>query len=96
MTRFALIAAVLVIGGCTTPYPDAVDTFYTRGASLDANRAPRGSKAFCERYAQQSQDNFYESNSDPEDGFGRNGFVYNQARTAGNSAYERCLRGRTN
>ena len=90
-------AAGALLAGCTsTPYPQQGSVFLSPTSSLDANRAPRGSDAFCQRYAQQTQDNFFEANSDEGDSFGANAQVYQQARGAGGGAYERCRRGRTN
>lgn len=93
----ALLAAGLALAGCVSdPYPNQGSLFLSPDSSIGANRAPRGSDAFCRRYAQQTQDNYFESNSDLEDGFGSNAFVYRQAQGAGDDAYGRCRRGRTN
>lgn len=89
------MAAAFALAACTTPYPNA-DPFYGFGATVDANRAPRGSPAFCENYARQSAANFYEANRDSDDSFGSSGFTYRQAELSGNQAYRRCLAGRTN
>ncbi len=87
---------LLPLAGCVSdPYPDQGNLFLSPEASIGANDAPRGSRAFCETYARQSQDNFYDSNSDPDDGFGSNGLTYRQAQAAGDRAYRRCLAGRT-
>ncbi|GGE22221.1 hypothetical protein GCM10011390_47000 [Aureimonas endophytica] len=95
MIRLAALAALLALAGCNTPYPDQGNLFLSPEASVSANRAPRGSRAFCETYARQTQDNYYESNSDDDSGFGPNAFVYRQAQAAGDAAYRRCLAGRT-
>ncbi|KAB0682813.1 hypothetical protein [Aureimonas leprariae] len=93
----ALAGAGLALSACVSdPYPIQGSVFLSPDSSIGANRAPRGSDAFCRRYAQQTQDNFFEANSDAEDSFGSNALVYQQARRSGDGAYERCRRGRTN
>ncbi|MBC8131199.1 MAG: hypothetical protein H7Y08_12860 [Rhizobiaceae bacterium] len=96
MKRPAAIAILATLSaaslaGCTTPYPNGTPI---AGATLDANRAPRGSAAFCETYARQSAGNAYETSSD-DSTFGRNFIEAQRARAAGQRAYDRCLAGRT-
>lgn len=61
-----------------------------------ANRAPRGSAAFCENYGRQTAANRYESNRDSDGSFGSNAFEEQKAREEGRRAARRCLAGRTN
>lgn len=92
MRVLALILAALLPAGCTTPYPDGTPI---HGATVDANRAPRGSERFCRTYARQTAANAFEANRDSADRLGVDLIEAQRARDEGVRAYARCRAGRT-
>lgn len=78
MRRLLLSAACLALAGCTS-------------VQSTANTAPRGSQAFCEQYGRQTAANRIMDSGN--DGSGPNGFDVARARSAGRTAFNRCLSG---
>ncbi|WP_152045521.1 hypothetical protein [Aureimonas psammosilenae] len=73
------------MAGCTSISP-------TTGIAAGPNTFPRGTAAFCERYAEQTYDSTFQiqkiASSDAWAG--------QQAKVSAQNAYRRCLQGKTN
>ena len=88
------LLAFLTLGGCAATAENAPRSPHTPfyGASISANRAPRGSEAFCRQFSLQAAANRYETERDDDSG---SGFARAVGDAEAERAYSACLRGDT-